>query len=100
MTLTIIGSLWWIAKNVVVPASKKVMGPPLEEVGEWLREMVRQLRNRGKVAPDAVTLRLERASKPTDISIGIPIRFLEESQQLSTLDKQLAEALPLENARK
>ncbi|MGB2622763.1 MAG: hypothetical protein WA857_08980 [Candidatus Acidiferrum sp.] len=94
LALTIIGSLWWIGKNVIVPAGKKAVGPPLEEVGEWLRDMIRQFRKRGKAVPDAVTLRIERPTQPTDISIGIPIRFLWKSQQLSALDSQLAEALP------
>jgi hypothetical protein len=88
-----------ISLAAAVPAlmwmGKKVLGPPLDEVGDWLRDMVRQLRSRGKIAPQSITLRLELESGPLTL-IGMPISLLEASHQRSlTPTEHLFKAVPV-----
>jgi hypothetical protein len=81
--LTVIGPpLMWMGK--------KVLGPPLDEIGELLRDMVKEFRKRRRVPPEIITLRIELEKEPHEVIVGIPRQFLEESQHfLSTLIEQL-----------
>jgi len=73
---------------------KKVLGPPLDEIGEWLRDMVKEFRKRRKVPPEIITLRIQLEKEPHEIIVGIPRQFLEESQHfLSTLVEQLTKVV-------
>lgn len=104
LTESTAGGFALIMLTVMGPAfvwmGKKVLGPPLDEIGEYLRDMVKEFRKRRKTPPETVTLRIELEKEPHEIIVGIPIRFLDESQHfLSTLLKQLAGAVAEEAFR-
>jgi hypothetical protein len=85
--------------TVVGPAAKwfgkKVLGPPLEEIGEWLRDLVREFRNRRKATLRSITLRLELQSESLSLRIGVPINLLDDPKRsFSALAALLAEVLP------
>ena len=90
--------------TVIAPASKwfakKVLGPPLEEIGEWLRDLVKEFRKRRKTAPPSVTLHLELQSDGQSIRIGVPQSMLADPRiSFTALGALLAEVLPHPNFR-
>lgn len=90
--------------TVIAPASKwfakKVLGPPLEEIGEWLRDIVKEFRNRRKSAPPSINLHLELRSEGQSIRIGVPQSILANPRiSFTALGALLANVLPHPNFR-